>query len=343
VYFLIVVVVSVIVLAYGRDRFVMDAVNSALSQTLPRGRYEIIVVTNLTSVEKMVGGLVDRVVRHNDARGGYARGVEASNGELVAFLDDDDEFITGKLEHVVEVFNKDKSLGFYHHNVVFIDESGRELSTNDVPEYWRSKVLIEYIYAKTLEEKEKLVEYLIAKVRSFRKDLFDPFYWLGFNSSSIVMRRDLVVNYLGALSRMYIAQDNLHFIEALLSDYAVMHGPIPLTRYRLHGVGKASFGGADKGMKQWNDMQVLNEVIRGTWLERYIDLKTTEIYQFSTLFAYAMSIKNTQLAEELLRERLGKRRGLTSAVARALLNVPGLKRLVLGYEARRICQALSHT
>ncbi len=151
------------------------------------------------------------------------------------------------------------------------------------------------------------------------------------------------MNYLGALSRMYIAQDNLHFIEALLSDYAVMHEPIALTYYRLHNVGKASFGGAEKGMKQWNDMQVLNEVIRGTWLEKYIDLKTTEIYQFSTLFAYAMSTKNTQLAEELLREHLGKKRGLTSAIARALLSVPVLNRLVLGYEARRIYQALSHT
>jgi len=223
------VVVSVVVLAYGRDRFVMDAVNSVLNQTLPMNRYEIIVVTNLASVERMVGGLVDRVVRHDDARGGYARGVEVSNGELVAFLDDDDMFARGKLEHVVEVFNKDKSLGFYHHNVEFIDELGRELSTNAVPEYWRTKVLNERVYARTLEEKEKLVEYLIAEVHRFRRDLFDPFYWLGFNSSSIVVRRDLVMKYLGALGRMYIAQDNLHFIEALLSDYAVLHEPIALT------------------------------------------------------------------------------------------------------------------
>ncbi len=102
--------VSVVVLAYNRDRFVMDAVNSVLNQTLPMNRYEIIVVTNLASVEKMVGGLVDRVVRHDDTRGGYARGIETTNGEFVAFLDDDDMFARGKLEHVVEVFDKDKSL-----------------------------------------------------------------------------------------------------------------------------------------------------------------------------------------------------------------------------------------
>jgi len=333
--------VSVVILAYNRDRFVMDTINSVLNQTLPINRYEIIVVTNLASVEKMVGSLVDRVVRHDDARGGYAKGVEVSNGELVAFLDDDDEFDSGKLEHVIEVFNKDKSLGFYHHNVEFIDEQGRVLG--EIPEYWRTKVFNERVYARTIEEKEKLVEYLITEVHRFRRDLRDPFYWLGFNSSSIVVRRDLVMKYLDALSKMYIAVDNLHFIEALLSDYAVMHEPIALTYYRLYSVGKASFGGAEKGMKQWNDMQVLSEVIRGTWLEKYIDLKTTEIYQFSTLFAYAMSIKNTQLAEELLREHLGKKRGLTSVIARVLLSVPGLKRLVLGYEARRIRQALSHT
>ena len=334
------VVVSVVVLAYNRDRYVMNAVKSALNQTLPRDRYEVIVVTNLPSVEKMVKDLADRVVRHNDARDGYARGVEVSRGELVAFLDDDDMFLNTKLEHMVGIFDKDKSLGFYHHNVEFIDEQGRVL--DEVPEYWRTKVLNERVYARTIEEKEKLVEYLITKSHEVRNDLRDPFYWLGFNSSSIVVKRDLVVNYLDALSRLYVAVDNLHFVEALLSDYAVLHEPIPLTYYRLHS-GKVSFGGAEKGMKQWNDMQVLNEVIRGTWLGEYIDLKTTEIYQFSTLFAYAMSIKNTQLAEELLREHLGKKRGLTSAIARALLSVPGLKRLVLGYEAHRIRQALSHT
>jgi glycosyltransferase involved in cell wall biosynthesis len=332
--------VSIVVLAYNRDRYVMDAVKSTLNQTLPRDRYEIIVVTNMPSVEKMVKDSADRVVRHNDAKDGYARGVEVSNGELVAFLDDDDMFARGKLEHVIEAFNKDKSLGFYHHNVGFIDEQGRVL--DKVPEYWRTKVLNERVYARTLEEKKKLVEYLINEVHRFRRDLRDPFYWLGFNSSSIAVKRDLVVNYLDALGRLYVAVDNLHFVEALLSDYAVLHEPIPLTYYRLHS-GKVSFGGAEKGMKQWNDMQVLNEVIRGTWLGKYIDLKTTEIYQFSTLFAYAMSTKNTQLAEELLREHLGKKRGLTSVIARALLSVPGLKRLVLGYEARRIYQALSHT
>ena len=334
------VVVSVVVLAYNRDRYVMNAVNSVLNQTLPREKYEVIVVTNLPSVEKMVKDLADRVVRHDGARDGYAKGVEVSNGELVAFLDDDDMFDRGKLERVVEVFDKDKSLGFYHHNVVFIDELGRVL--DKVPEYWRTKVLNERVYARTIEEKKKLVGCLIAKAHEVRNDLRDPFYWLGFNSSSIVVRRDLVVNYLDALGRLYVAVDNLHFVEALLSDYAVLHEPIALTYYRLHG-DKASFGGAEKGMKQWNDMQVLNEVIRGTWLEGYIDLKTTEIYQFSTLFAYAMSTKNTKLAEELLRERLGKKRGLTSAIARALLSVPVLRRLVLGYEARRIYQALSHT
>jgi Glycosyl transferase family 2. len=332
------VVVSVVVLAYNRDRFVMDAVNSVLNQTLPMNRYEIIVVTNLASVERMVGGLVDRVVRHDDARGGYARGVEVSNGELVTFLDDDDMFARGKLEHVVGVFGKDKSLGFYHHNVEFIDEQGRVLG--EVPEYWRTKVLNEHVYARTIEEKEKLVGYLIAKAHEVRSDLRDPFYWLGFNSSSIVVRRDLVMKYLGALSKMYIAQDNLHFIEALLSDYAVLHEPIALTNYRLHSVGKASFGGADKGMKQWNDMQVLNEVVKGTWLEEYVDFTWTELFQFSTLFAYARSVGDTELIEQILRRHFMKMWHLRGRLAYKLvyevLGVPVLKKVATYYALHRI-------
>jgi len=332
------VVVSVVVLAYNRDRYVMDAVNSVLNQTLPRERFEVIVVTNLPSVEKMVGGLVDRVVRHDDARGGYAKGVEVSNGELVAFLDDDDVFTRRKLEHVVGVFNKDKFLGFYHHNVEFIDEQGRVL--DEVPEYWRTKVFSVHVYAKTIEEKEKLVEYLITEVRRFRRDLFDPFYWLGFNSSSIVVRRDLVMKYLDALSKMYIAVDNLHFVEALLSDYAVLHEPIALTYYRLHSVGKASFGGAEKGMKQWNDMQVLSEVVRGTWLEKYVDFTWTELFQFSTLFAYARSVGDTELIEQILRRHFMKmwrlRGRLVYKLMYEVLSIPVLKKVAMYYALHRI-------
>jgi glycosyltransferase involved in cell wall biosynthesis len=331
--------VSVVVLAYNRDRYVMDAVKSARNQTLPMNRYEIIVVTNLASVEKMVGGLVDKVVRHDDARGGYARGVEVSNGELVAFLDDDDMFDRGKLEHVVEVFDKDnKSLGFYHHNVEFIDEQGRVL--DEVPEYWRTKVLNERVYARTIEEKKKLIKYLITEVHRFRNDLRDPFYWLGFNSSSIVVRRDLVMNYLGALSKMYIAQDNMHFIEALLSDYAVLHEPIALTYYRLHNVGKASFGGADKGMKQWNDMQMLEEVVRSTWLKEYVDFTWTELFQFNTLLAYARSVGDTELMEQILRRHFMKmwhlRKKPVYRIMNAILGVPILKKFATYYALHRI-------
>jgi hypothetical protein len=247
-------------------------------------------------------------------------------------------FARGKLEHVVGVFDKDKTLGFYHHNVEFIDERGEVL--DEVPEYWRTKVLNERVYAKTLEEKKKLVEYLITEVHRFRKDLFDPFYWLGFNSSSIVVRRDLVMKYLGALGRMYIAQDNLHFIEALLSDYAVMHEPIALTLYRLHSVGKASFGGADKGMKQWNDMQVLNEVVKGTWLEEYVDFTWTELFQFDTLFAYARSVGNTELIEQILRRHFMKMWRLRGRLAYKLvyeaLGVPVLKKFATYYALHRI-------
>ncbi len=128
-----------------------------------------------------------KIARKTTANTKAAKGVEVSNGELVAFLDDDDMFDKGKLEHVVGVFdkdNEDKSLGFYHHNVVFIDELGRVL--DKVPEYWRTKVFNERVYAGTIEEKEKLVGCLIAKAHEVRNDLRDPFYWLGFNSSSIV-------------------------------------------------------------------------------------------------------------------------------------------------------------
>jgi glycosyltransferase involved in cell wall biosynthesis len=93
---------TVIIPAYNREQYLGEAIRSALEQTRPPD--EIIVVDDgstdsTVAVAKSFGGVVRCLSQQN---GGVAsarnHGVEASSGELLAFLDSDDMWFPQKLE-----------------------------------------------------------------------------------------------------------------------------------------------------------------------------------------------------------------------------------------------------
>ena len=94
--------VSVIIPAYNAEAYIGDAVESALRQTYTD--IEIIVVddgsTDGTSDRLRAFG--DRIVVHRQSNAGVAaarnRGARAANGEWLAFLDADDEWLPEKLD-----------------------------------------------------------------------------------------------------------------------------------------------------------------------------------------------------------------------------------------------------
>jgi glycosyltransferase involved in cell wall biosynthesis len=106
-----VAIVSVVIPTRGRPELVERAVRSALAQTLRR--IEVIVVID---GEDRVTELTLAAMARHDARlkvlplstrvGGSDarnRGVQAATGEWIAFLDDDDEWLAGKLEAQLDV------------------------------------------------------------------------------------------------------------------------------------------------------------------------------------------------------------------------------------------------
>ena len=98
--------VSVVIAAHNRPDHLEAALNSALSQTYRNT--EIIVVDDASEID--LAGVVEscpgdvRYVRQ-DTNGGPSRarnrGVELAEGVYVAFLDDDDKWLPGKLERQV--------------------------------------------------------------------------------------------------------------------------------------------------------------------------------------------------------------------------------------------------
>jgi glycosyltransferase involved in cell wall biosynthesis len=102
--------VSVVLPTYNRAHLVGRAIQSVLSQTY--GNLELIIVDDGSTdrTREVIGDFQDKRIRylwhaHNTgAAAARKRGIRASGGRYVAFLDSDDEWMPGKLERQMEVF-----------------------------------------------------------------------------------------------------------------------------------------------------------------------------------------------------------------------------------------------
>ncbi|MFZ2385321.1 MAG: glycosyltransferase [Candidatus Omnitrophota bacterium] len=103
--------VSVIIPTYNRAQVLLGAINSALSQTYKN--LEIIVVDDASAdnTRDLICGIHDGRVKYcrleKNNGGSVARnvGIKISQGEFIAFLDSDDEWLPTKLEKQVKLFN----------------------------------------------------------------------------------------------------------------------------------------------------------------------------------------------------------------------------------------------
>jgi glycosyltransferase involved in cell wall biosynthesis len=102
--------VSAIIPTYNREHIVCEAVESILRQTYPK--IEVIVVDDgstdgtLSALEQYGDRI--RIITQNNSGPSAARnrGIEASNGEIVAFLDSDDLWLPTKIERQVALLVK---------------------------------------------------------------------------------------------------------------------------------------------------------------------------------------------------------------------------------------------
>jgi glycosyltransferase involved in cell wall biosynthesis len=99
--------VSVVLTTYNRPEFLAGAIETAVGQTEPPS--EVIVVDGGSRTDYAMEVVTEypdsvRLIRHTEPRGLSATrnvGIDATNGEYVAFLDDDDRWHRSKLERQV--------------------------------------------------------------------------------------------------------------------------------------------------------------------------------------------------------------------------------------------------
>jgi glycosyltransferase involved in cell wall biosynthesis len=124
--------VSVIIPVYNGETYIKDAIQSVLNQTYPS--YEIIVIDDGSTdqTRQILQPYWDKIKYIYQKNQGVAitrnRGIEEAQGELIAFLDQDDYFLPNKLSLQVEAFTKNTHLGIVNSGWRNVNEKGELLA-----------------------------------------------------------------------------------------------------------------------------------------------------------------------------------------------------------------------
>lgn len=227
-------VVSVVVVAHGRKAFLLGAVRSVRAQAgLPAGAVEILVVKDFA--DRGIDDALDREgVGHLETEEGplgskIALGVARTRAPLVAFLEDDDEFVPGRLRRVVDLFERDPELGYYRNGQRRIDAEGRDLPA--------AAYGAAHHHLQSAGPRRIAAAQLPKALPWLRRT--DP----DFNLSSMVVRREVLVGLLPSLRGREAAIDSSVFYAALSRRVALWIDPEPLTRYRVHGTNVSLWAG----------------------------------------------------------------------------------------------------
>ncbi len=129
--------ISVIVTAYNRRKYLPFALRSLEAQTLPKDRFEVIVVKNFEDKES------DNIISRNGWKDVYnddsyhgrkiLAGLEESRGEVITFLEDDDMYVSNRLEEVYKAFTSYDRLVYFHNSQAVIDSNGNLLERPPLP------------------------------------------------------------------------------------------------------------------------------------------------------------------------------------------------------------------
>jgi glycosyltransferase involved in cell wall biosynthesis len=119
---------SVIIPVYNGERFIRDAIQSVLDQTVRD--VEIIVIDDGSTdgTRAAVQSFGGRISYHYQENAGadraYNCGIALASGEFVGFLDHDDRWYPNKLQTQLEIFSKHPDVGLTYSEVDLIDGDG---------------------------------------------------------------------------------------------------------------------------------------------------------------------------------------------------------------------------
>lgn len=210
------ILISVIITAFNRKKYVEQAIRSVLNQNLSRDLYEIILVKNFT--EESVDKLAEKnniVVLHSDEPnyGNMLLSVlEFAKGRIICFLEDDDLFTDTHLKYVYDAFVSNHNLGFLKGNYITFSD------TDLVPrKVWRPIRKVHLISPNHLNT---------------NKLLFIESHGVNAVISAAAIRKDLLKSALTKFSSFHLFDYSLPFF-VLKSDFNVLVSNYVISKYRI--------------------------------------------------------------------------------------------------------------
>ncbi|HEX6508830.1 MAG TPA: glycosyltransferase [Chloroflexota bacterium] len=118
---------SIIVNNYNYERYLAEAIDSALEQTYPSVEVVVVDDGSTDNSQEIIASYGDRIVPILKENGGQVSvfnvGFRAGRGDIVCFLDADDTLLPSAMEKVVERF-EDPEVSKVHWPLWVVDESG---------------------------------------------------------------------------------------------------------------------------------------------------------------------------------------------------------------------------
>jgi len=224
--------ISVIVTAYNRRRYLPFALRSLEAQTFPRDKFEVVVVKNFDDKESddIISRNGWKYVYNDDPYHGrmVLAGLEESRGEVITFLDDDDMYVSNRLEEVYKAFTSYDCLVYFHNSQTIIDDNGNllERSPRSKNLVGGSTIVIDVDKLRVLAKRYNVsVADLVLKVR----------VGADFNNSSVAVRRHVVESHAQLLKRLPASIDSFAFVSSLKAGGLMYFTDERLTLYRVHG------------------------------------------------------------------------------------------------------------
>lgn len=272
-------VISVLIISHRRE-YLLEAVNSVITQTLDGKLFEIIVI--LDYYDK---ALIDRLsyleVRTFEISGKrfgekVAAGISLARGRMISFLEDDDKFIPTKLEVIYNLMKNHPDLNYVHNSSEILGLSNKA--------YKGEYTVHDYSICKNSNPNSSVAT----------KELFTDLSKkrFGFNTSSMSIKKEVVSLYLTVFRECTALVDSILFYLTLDFDGLIIGVPDILTEYRLHESSshstKLDFKALDKFVDWSNQIEysldILRERIRGQQLKILLDQKKASVSLLKVIF-----------------------------------------------------------
>ncbi|MEM0133626.1 MAG: glycosyltransferase family A protein [Thermoplasmatales archaeon] len=209
--------ISVVVPAFDRKEYLLEALTSIKEQSLRDDLFEVIVSKNFEDekIDSEISSLGFKSTQCSGSMGErLAQALDLSRGQIISFLQDDDIFEKDKLSTIMELFIKYDKVNYIHNAYSKIDSFGNMLTSKIKTKDHRLEIY------KNCEDEKKL--------KVLIKNQLD------FNLSCISIRKEIVVRYLSLLKKITGADDTFMFAISAISCQQMLFTDSTLTRYRIH-------------------------------------------------------------------------------------------------------------